>query len=139
MDFIMQDILSGELIPVLLGLSTEAHETAHRMYRSYGVLSHVFCERVSLGMRLNLCMKFHKIRHTANEQLMLRALIDFAEQLGNADVILYLIPCTERYANFVWQNREVLERRFVIADKPEMLRVWFGEDASAADGKELKK
>ena len=139
MDFIMQDILSGELIPVLLGFSTETHETAHRMYRRYGVLSHVFCQRVSLPMRLSLCMKFHTIRQTANEQLMLRALIDFAEQLSNADVILYLIPCTESYANFVWQNRDVLERRFVIADKPEMLRVWFGEEKESFERKEKKQ
>ena len=74
-------------------------------------------------------MKFHVIRHSAaNERLMLRALIDYAEQLGNAEVILYLIPCTERYANMIWQNRDRLERSFVIADKPEMERVWFGED-----------
>ena len=128
MDFIMEDILSGELVPVLLGLSTEANETAHRMYRKYGVLSHVFGERIPFQMRFSLCMKIHTIRHTANDELMLRALIDFSEQLGNADVILYLIPCTERYANMVWRNRDLLERRFVIADKPEMARVWFGEE-----------
>ncbi|MBE6553718.1 MAG: hypothetical protein E7666_05180 [Ruminococcaceae bacterium] len=132
----MHDILSGELIPVLLGISAEAHETAHRMYREYGVLSHVFCSRVPLAMRFNLCMKFHMIRHTAHEQLMLRALIDFAEQLGNADVILYLIPCTEPFANFVWQHKDLLERRFVIADRPEMLRVWFGEETQKIAGKE---
>lgn len=128
MDFIMKDVLSGELIPVLLGVSPQVSETAHRMYRKYGVISHVFCEKVPLTMRLSLCMKFHIIHRTANEQLMLQALHDFADQLGNADVILYLIPCTEDYANFVWSKCEELERRFVIADKSEMRRVWFGED-----------
>lgn len=135
MDFITADILSGELIPVLLGLSPEAGETAHRMYRQYGVVSHVFCEKIPLPRRLTLCMKYHIIRHTAKERLMVRALIDFAEQLGNADVILYLIPCTEGYANMVWENREILESRFVIADKPEMQRVWFGETALPTGGK----
>ena len=135
MDFITADILSGELIPVLLGLSPEANETAHRMYRQYGVVSHVFCDKIPLGRRLTLCMKYHVIRHTTKEQLMIRALTDFAEQLGNADVILYLIPCTEGYANTVWENRELLERHFVIADKPEMQRVWFGGDMLPANGK----
>ena len=128
MDFITPEILSGELIPVLLGLSTEANETAHRMYREYGVVSHVFCDKITLPRRLTLCMKYHVIRHTTGEQLTVRALIDFAEQLGNADVIMYLIPCTEKYANTVWENRELLERYFVIADKPEMQRVWFGAE-----------
>ena len=129
MDFIMTDVLSGELVPVILGMSAEANETAHRMYRKYGVISHVFCDKIPLPMRLSLCMKFHIIRHSAaNERLMLRALNDYAEQLGNAEVILYLIPCTERYANMIWQNRDRLERCFVIADKPEMERVWFGEE-----------
>ena len=69
------------------------------------------------------------IRHSAkNDRLMLRALIDYAEQLGNKEIILYLIPCTEHYANMIWQNRDELERSFVIADKPEMERGWFGEE-----------
>ncbi len=134
MDFIMADVLSGKLVPVIVGMSAEANETAHRMYRKYGVVSHVFCDRIPLPMRLSLCMKFHMIRHSVdNELLMLKALTDYAEQLGNAEIILYLIPCTERYANLVWQHREELESRFVIADKPEMERVWFGatEDEEA--------
>ncbi len=135
MDFIMTDVLSGELVPVILGISPEASETARRMYRKYGVVSHVFCDHIPLSMRLSLCMKFHVIRHSAqNERLMLDALTDYAKQLGNADIILYLIPCTECYANMIWENRDALERRFVIADKPEMERVWFGESESEQEG-----
>jgi hypothetical protein len=79
-------------------------------------------------------MKFHRIRHTVDEKLMLHALIDFSEQLGNADVILYLIPCTESYANLVWHNRDLLESRYVIADKKEMHRIWFGEEPIQVKG-----
>ena len=128
MDFIMEDVLSGELVPVLLGLSPEAGQTAHRMYRKYNVISHVFCNKIPLPMRLTLCMKYHVIPSTRDERLMLQALADFSEQLGNADVILYLIPCTESYAKLVWEHHDDLESHFVIADKPEMHRVWFGEE-----------
>lgn len=130
MDFIVTDILSGELVPVLLGYSAETSETAQRMYRKYGVISHVFCDKRPLSMRLSLCIKSHTVKHTANEMLMMQALTDFSEQLGNKEVILYLIPCTEEYARMVWEHRDSLERRFVLADKQEMERVWFGEDAS---------
>lgn len=136
MDFIMADILSGELIPVLLGISPEVSETAHRMYRQYGVVSHVFCDKIPLAMRLSLCMKFHVIRRTTDQRLLIQALNDFAEQLGNADVILYLIPCTQEDAAMVWEQREDLERRFVIADRAEMHRVWFGEDLPTQKRKE---
>lgn len=137
MDYIKPDELSGELIPVLLGLSQEVNETARRMYRRYGVVSHVFCEKIPIAMRLSLCMKFHVIKHTSDERLMTQALHDFADQLGNAEVILYLIPCTEEYANFVWAHCENLEGKFVIASKEEMERVWFGEDFSTQTEQEV--
>ena len=54
MDYIVKDTLAGEIIPVLLGVSTEVNETAHRMYREYGVVSHVFCEKIPLPMRLSM-------------------------------------------------------------------------------------
>ncbi len=131
MDYIVPDILSSEIIPVLLGVSLEVSETAHRMYRQYGVVSHVFCDKVPIAMRLSLCMKFHVIRRTSHERLLIQALCDFADQLGNRDVILYLIPCTEEYAGLVWNRHEELESRFVLADKSEMYRVWFGEEDPA--------
>ena len=135
MDYIVKDALVGELIPVLLGVSTEVSDTAHRMYREYGVVSHVFCERVPISMRLSLWMKFHVVGHTQGERLMLDALTDFANQLGNADVILYLIPCTEQYANVVWENCAALEGKYVIASREEMYRVWFGEAPPTLDRK----
>lgn len=127
MDYIVHEVLSSEIVPVLLGFSQEAQETARRMFRKYGVVSHVFCERVPLPLRLSLCMKFHQIHRTADERLMMDALFDFADQLENADVILYLIPCTEAYVNMIWRGREDLETRFVIADREEMARVWLGD------------
>lgn len=136
MDYIVKDALMGELIPVLLGVSAEVNDTAHRMYREYGVISHVFCDRIPLAMRLSLCMKFHIVKSTANEQLMIDALTDFATQLGNADVILYLIPCTEHYASIVWERSAELEGRYVIASREEMYRVWFGEETPSIKVKE---
>ena len=130
MDYIMNDVLSGAIVPVLLGLTTESSETAHRMYRRHGVMSHVFCDRIPFAMRLSLCMKFHRIPETAGDRLLLQALEDFADQLGNADLILYLIPCDEHYTKLVWDRSDELERRFVIADRDEMERVWFGAKAA---------
>ena len=130
MDYIMNDVLSGAIVPVLLGLTTEASETAHRMYRRHGVISHVFCDKIPLPSRLSLCMKFHRIPNTTGDELILQALTDFADQRGNADLILYLSPCDEHYTKLVWDRSDELERRFVIADRDEMERVWFGAKAA---------
>lgn len=126
MDYITEDLLAGELVPVLLGFSQETVETARRMYKEHNVVSHVFCEYVPLPLRISLCMKFHLLSHASGDRLMLTALEDFVSRLDNTDALPYLIPCTETYANLVWRNRATLERRFVLADKPEMYRVWFG-------------
>ena len=137
MDFIATDLLSSEIVPVLLGYSPEALETARRMYRRYGVISHVFCDAIPLPMRISLSCKFHIIRHRhAGERLMLRALQDFAEQLENADLILYLIPCTERDAALLWNFREALEGRYVIADRKELECVLFGTATSLREVKQ---
>lgn len=133
MDYILPEILSGEIIPVLLGFSTRTMETARRMYRKYGVVSHVFCERAPLALRLAVSMRFHRIGSVPNARLMVGALVDFSQQMGHADVIPYLIPCTEEYASIVWDFRDELERHYVLADLAEMERVWLGKHI---DGKE---
>ena len=130
MDFLEDGALDAGLVPVLLGISPEAMQTARRFFKKYGTISHVFCDSIPLSARLSLCVKYHPIHHSAGDLLMRTALKDFAKQLGNADIILYLIPCTEDYANFLWRNREFLEPYFVIAGQPEMERVWYGEHSA---------
>ena len=133
MQFLKEEARSGELVPVLLGFSKEALRASRRFYRKYGVLSHVFCSRIPVLFRFSLFLKFHKVRATRDEALMLQALLDFAWQLGNADVVLDLVPCAESYVSFVWTHRAELERSYLLADPKEMRRVWFGEDEEASE------
>ena len=135
MGFLNEDILAGEILPVLLGLSSETVATARRLHERYHVISHVFCEHVPLPMRISLCMKFHTVPHPSGDRLILEALDDFFKRYEKADIILYLIPCTEQYARLVWDHRSDLESRFVIADRGEMGRVWFGEETRKEDRK----
>ncbi len=117
MDYILPEILAGELVPVLLGFSVQTLDLAKRIYRKYGVVSHVFCQKLPLTCRLagGIHMKFHFVPQTKDERLMQQALLDFADQLAQADVIPYLIPCTEEYAGLLWQTGNVLESRYVLA------------------------
>jgi hypothetical protein len=133
-DFIDEEILSGELVPILLGLSPETLQVAHRLYHQYNVLSHVFCNSLPLPLRLSLCMKYHVIRHTSDERLMLLALLDFAAQMKHADVIPCLIPCSRRFEGFIWEYRDQLERQFVIVDRQKAKRPWFGKEIPLQKG-----
>ena len=134
MDFIDEEILSGELVPILLGLSPETWQVSHRLYRRYNLLSHVFCNALPLPLRLSLCMKYHVIRHTSDERLLLLALLDFSAQMKHADVIPCLIPCTRRFENFIWEYRDQLERQFVIVDRQKAKRAWFGKQIPLQQG-----
>lgn len=121
MEEITQNASRGDLIPVLLGLSPKALETAKSLYHRCSATSHVFCSLIPFPFRFSLCMKFHRVGHTPNERLMLQALLDFSNQIGNGDTILYLVPCTREYWKMIKQNREVLESRFVIALPQEQM------------------
>jgi predicted ATP-grasp superfamily ATP-dependent carboligase len=123
MDYIAPDILAGELTPVMVGLSTDTVELARKMHEKYGVISHVFCDKVPLLLRLSLFMKFHVVQHTKDEHLMVQALTDFADPIRNADLILYLLPCSEEYVSMIWESRETLESRYVIAELDEIDRL----------------
>ena len=118
MDYIETGAQEGGLIPVLLGLSPQTHALAHRIFRERSTVSHVFCEKRPFTAPLSICAKFHAVPHTANDRLMVEALCSFAAQYQNADVILYLIPCTEHYINTLWYHAAELESHFVIGSAP---------------------
>ncbi len=118
MDEITKNAERGDLIPVLLGLSQRTLDTAKLLYKRCDSISHVFCKSVPFPFRFSIYMRFHLVKSTANERLMLQALLDFSEQIGNRDTILYLVPCSREYAELIRQNRACLESRFVIAESP---------------------
>ena len=115
MEEITKNTSRGDLIPVLLGLSSNTLETAKSLYQRCDAVSHVFCGLVPFPFRFSIYMKFHRVGHTKKERLMVQALLDFSNQIGNQDTILYLIPCTREYIEMIKQNRDILESRFVIA------------------------
>ena len=122
------DALSGTLVPVLLGSSRKALQSARSCFRTYGVLSHLFSARLSFFYRLYPAIRLHRIPSTRDEALLLQALLDFAKQFENADRLLYLIPCTAFYKHFVASHKAELERFFVITDADRL---------SPAEGQEV--
>ena len=101
MEEITKNTVRGDMIPVLLGLSSKTLEKARELAQRCDSVSH---------------MRFHRINRTHKERLMLQALLDFSDQMKDRDTILYLVPCTREYTAMVQRNRALLESRFVIAE-----------------------
>ena len=116
MPFSTDEALSSTLVPVLLGCSKAALQNARFFYRRYAILSHLFSDRIPFYYRLFPILKFHRVRATRDEALLLRALLDFAKQLENADRLLDLVPCTSFYRDFVFLHKAELEGAFVLAE-----------------------
>lgn len=116
MEEITKNTVRGDMIPVLLGLSSKALEKARELAQRCDSVSHIFCSRVPLLFRFSIYMRFHRINRTHKERLMLQALLDFSDQMKDRDTILYLVPCTREYTAMVQRNRALLESRFVIAE-----------------------
>ena len=119
MEEITKNVMRGDMIPVLLGLSAGALEKAKELAQRCDSVSHIFCARVPLLFRFSIYIKFHRVSRTRKERLMLQALLDFSDQLRDRDTILYLVPCTKEYAVMVQRNYTLLESRFIIAEPLE--------------------
>ena len=116
MQFLTSEALSGSLVPVLLGCSGKALQEATAFHREYGVLSHLFAGHIPFFYRLCPLFKFHLVQKTRDDLLLLQALLDFAKQLGNADRLLCLVPCTASCQEFISLHASELEGAFLLAD-----------------------
>ena len=117
MEFLANETLSSTLVPVLLGCSGKALQQANAFHREYGVLSHLFSDRIPLFYRLCPLVRSHRVQKTREDMLLLQALLDFAKQLENADRLLCLVPCTAFYQEFVSLHAKDLEGAFLLADR----------------------
>ena len=124
LDFLANDVLSGELSPVFLGYSANAGNSARRLFRRYRLISHVFCERVPFLRRFSLIMKFHIVSGFSRDELALIALENFADANRTSEAILYLIPATKAARDLIARHRERLETRFVIASQSDIRKLY---------------
>lgn len=114
----MNEQLERVMVPVILGNNTEALTTARRLYRRYGVLSHLYCTRPSWFAYLLSYVRVVRTPDYLQGDLLLEDLCSFAREYP--DLLFCLIPCTEQYRAFCMAHAAELEPYYVIM-QPEQL------------------
>lgn len=115
----MEEQLNRVLVPVFLGDGSQPVKMARRLYRRYGVLSHIYCTRPALLTHFCACVRTVRMPPYLRGELLCADLLAFAKEYP--DLLFCLIPCTEQYRIFCTAHAAALEPYYVIV-QPEQLQ-----------------
>ena len=112
MSYSKRDMLRDTVVPVLLGNSFSAHMLAARIYFLCGVRSYI-CDDKRRALDFVDPFSLH-YSLVARSPVALCSLDYLAKE---RELLPIIVPCDEYFADFVSENRDFLETRFVISDK----------------------
>lgn len=115
----MKEQLNRVMVPVLLGDGAQAKSIARRLYRRFGVISHIYCARPSLFTYLLSYVRVVRTPDYLQGELLLEDLCTFAREYP--DLLFCLIPCTDAHKAFCLAHAASLEPYYVIL-QPEQLQ-----------------
>ena len=107
----MLEIMSELLTPVLLGGTKTAFSLSLSLFERYRCVSVAVGDKFYWRMRFSQASSCLRTKCTYDETLCL-ILSDIAEK--HKEDILWLIPCSKEYSDFIQRNKELLETMFVI-------------------------
>lgn len=100
-------------IPFILGNTPSARKLSRRIYFKYRIICLILDTKGSLLQLLDPTNRFLKLSKAHSSSLTAMQLTALAEQ--SAYTLPLLIPCSEKYEKLVEENRELLEKSFVIS------------------------
>ena len=112
-----KNMLREAIIPVLLGDCARAHLLALRIYFDCGVVSYVCDTGKSLFSLIDPASRFFPLFSSQSSDVVLDSLAYAAKE---AEYLPVLVPCSDKYAELVKENREFLESRFIISDSSSL-------------------
>ncbi len=114
----MKEQLNRVLVPVLLGDGGQTLKIARKLYRRYGVLSHIYCSRPPLSAHFCACVRIVRTPPYLQGELLCTDLCAFAEEYP--ELLFCLIPCTEDHKVFCIAHADQLEPYYIMV-QPEQL------------------
>ncbi|MBQ7384858.1 MAG: hypothetical protein IJV72_08735 [Clostridia bacterium] len=108
-----KDMLRQTVIPVLLGDCARAHLFSLKIYFRCGIVSYMCDDKRRAADFINPTTKFFPLYSKKDT----RVICDILDYLASVkDYLPIIIPCNEYYREFVRENREFLESRFILSD-----------------------
>lgn len=114
----MKEQLNRVMVPVILGDGTQAKSIARKLYRRFGVISHIYCATPSLFTYLLSYIRVVRMPDYLQGELLLEDLCTFAREYP--DLLFCLIPCNDGFRSFCMAHARRLEPYYVIL-QPEQL------------------
>ena len=115
----MKEQLNRVLVPVLLGDGAQPVKIARRLYRRFGVLSHIYCSRTALSAHFCACVRIVRTPSYLQGDLLCQDLCAFAKEYP--DLLFCLIPCSDDYKIFCTAHAAKLESYYVMV-QPEQVQ-----------------
>lgn len=101
-------------VPLLLGNTQDSRRLARRIFKKYKIKSFILDEKKSFSDCFSLSHFFVSLYDTEAELTSIQ-LFNIANELSSYAPIL--IPCSEKYKEFVATHREALELDFIISSE----------------------
>lgn len=115
-----KDAIAESVMPVLLGSSAEAHLMAWKIYLKFGIRSYICAEKQSLLDAIDPTMRFFSVVSEKNSGVACEAL---AYLSADKELLPILIPCNSFGDQLVKENKEFLEKRFIITNKTDFFTI----------------
>ncbi len=98
--------MKKDIVPVLLGADLNCYSVARAFFEAYGVRSHAMGKYAVGETQHSKIVKFTAVANLEQSGVLCQTLTRFAAEHAGAE--LYLIACTDEYAEAVIKNRAVL-------------------------------
>lgn len=106
-------------LPFILGNCNDSRRLASRVFRQCGITSFVLDFKRSPINIFGFSYYFVELTATKSDRLLCEQLIDLAHQ--NPSVLPILVPASASYQRTIEENRELLERYFIISEPQRLL------------------
>lgn len=99
--------------PVLLGGDINCYSVARAYHEEYGVKS-IALGKIALGAtKDSKIIDFRVEPNMSNPEVLVKILLNLADEISEPDKTLILMGCTDEYAEFIIDNRDILSTKFI--------------------------
>ncbi|MBQ8892471.1 MAG: ATP-grasp domain-containing protein [Bacilli bacterium] len=101
-----------EFIPILFGSDRNVYGMAIGFYEQYYIKSIAICKKRYIETRYSKLLEFYQDEKIENKDVFFKVLNNIYDKYKNSKLIL--IGCSDVYVKLIVENKEVLEKKFIV-------------------------